>query len=122
MATVCHMYIRTYVYRYMRTRIVTQLPKVITDLVIAGSLTKEEHENLFRDGGMDIEDERVKHYFHDQFAELDRDGDGQVEIAEYIVASNLDDMLQEDKKKELKRRKKEFQKMRQTFLDADTGK
>jgi hypothetical protein len=86
-----------------------------------GTLTKEEFEGIFQNSNTDISDDRVKEFFHNQFLELDQDGDGKVEIAEYLAASNLDDMMQEDKKKELAKRKKEFKKMRDTFLDADTG-
>ena len=93
----------------------------IVPMCTPGTLTKEEFEGIFQNSDTDISDDRVKEFFHNQFLELDHDGDGKVEIAEYLAASNLDDMMQEDKKKELAKRKKEFKKMRDTFLDADTG-
>jgi Ca2+-binding EF-hand superfamily protein len=85
-----------------------------------GAVTKEEQEELFSRGGSEIHDERVVAYMRHQFDELDADGDGRVEIAEFLAAANLEDMLEEDRKKELKARKKQFQKMRKTFMDADT--
>jgi Ca2+-binding EF-hand superfamily protein len=84
-----------------------------------GHITKEEHEMLFAKAGDDVTDYAIQAYMEEIWGELDKDGDGQVSMLEFLAVANLETMLEDEKAQEVAKQKKEFEKMTHMFEDAD---
>jgi Ca2+-binding EF-hand superfamily protein len=84
-----------------------------------GHITKEEHEMLFAKAGDDVTDYAIQAYMEEIWGELDKDGDGQVSMLEFLAVANLESMLEDEKAQEVAKQKKEFEKMTHMFEDAD---